>query len=210
MDKPVIIFGAKGIAKSVLEIFESNHIVIYGFLEEDEKLHHSEINSVPVLGSPDDDSFLNLIGKECEAFVAFDENTLRKDQTDLLRNERQTMPINAIHPSANIAESSSIGHGNYIGAKSVIGAFSTIGHHGIFNTGALIDYDVKIGDFVQIGAGSIINPGVEIGEQAFIGTGATLISGIKIGANARVGAGSIVVKNVGEDETVFGNPAQTV
>ena len=50
MDKPVIIFGAKGIAIDALEIFQSNDITVYGFLDDDQALIGTEINDVPVLG----------------------------------------------------------------------------------------------------------------------------------------------------------------
>jgi hypothetical protein len=45
MEKPVIIFGAKGIAHPALEIFNSNNVVVFGFLDEDEKIHGTEIKS---------------------------------------------------------------------------------------------------------------------------------------------------------------------
>mgnify|MGYP001801373225 CR=1 FL=1 len=77
MEKPVIIFGAKGIAKSALEIFKSNDVVVYGFLEEDKSLHSTEIEDVTVLGSPEDHGFIKLIGQKCEAFVATDDNSVR-------------------------------------------------------------------------------------------------------------------------------------
>ena len=62
MDKPVIIFGAKGIAKSALEILQSNDIIVFGFLDEDKTTHDQTINDIPVLGAPDDHGFLKLIG----------------------------------------------------------------------------------------------------------------------------------------------------
>ena len=46
MDKAVIIFGANSIGKTALDIFESHGIVVYGFLDEDEKLHQKEINTI--------------------------------------------------------------------------------------------------------------------------------------------------------------------
>ena len=63
MEKPVIIFGAKGIARAALEIFESNGVVVYGFLDQDVDLHQTEINNIPVLGYPDDQGYLDLIDK---------------------------------------------------------------------------------------------------------------------------------------------------
>ncbi|MCS5491488.1 acetyltransferase [Algoriphagus limi] len=210
MDNPVIIFGAKGIAHPALEIFNSNGIVVYGFLDEDESLHGTEINTVPILGHPEDDGFLKLIGKKAEAFVAVDDNKYRKFLVELLNERRKVQPINAIHSTAFISSDAVLGHGNFINAKVVLGSGATIGQHCILHTGAIVDHKAKIGDFVQIGAGSIINSEVTIEEGAFIGSGVTIVSGVTIGKNARVGAGSVVISSVGANETVFGNPAAKV
>ena len=210
MEKPVIIFGAKGIAKAALEIFESNNVVVYGFLEEDKELHNTEINSIPVLGSPDDHGFLKLIGQKCEAFVATDENSIRQDNVDFLMNTRMVMPVNAIHQMAYIPDSASIGHGNFLAAGVGLGTGAKVGQHCILNMGSLIDYEVELDDFVQVGAGSVINAGTKIGKSVFIGSGCTIVGGVTIGAGARIGAGSVVISDVSEGETVFGNPAKVV
>lgn len=210
MEKPVIIFGAKGIALAALEIFESNHVVVYGFLEEDEALHQSEISGVPVMGHPDDQGFLKLIGQKCEAFVAFDDIKLRENRVEYLIETRKTMPVNAIHQRAYITPSAAIGHGNFINIGAVVGPKAVIGSHCILHARAIVDQGAELADFVQIGAGSIINAGVKIGEHAFIGSGATIVAGVSIGAKARIGAGSVVIRDVAKGETVFGNPAEKV
>ncbi len=210
MEKPVIIFGSTGIAKAALEIFNSNEIVVYGFLDDDKTTHNEEINSVLVLGSTDDHGFLKLIGQKCEAFVATDDNKLRKKYVEYLMETRKVMPVNAIHQSATISESSIIGHGNFINAGAILSNDSEIGHHNVINSKVLIEQEVSIGDFVQIGAGSIVNSGVTIEEGAFIGSGVTIVSGVTIEKNARIGAGSVVVGNVEKGQTVFGNPAVEV
>lgn len=210
MEKPVIIFGAKGLAKSALEIFESNEVVVYGFLDEDKSLHSTEINTIPVLGAPDDHGFLKLIGQKCEAFVANDDNAVRRKDVEFLIETRKVMPVNAIHQQAFIPESASIGHGNFVGSKVTLGTGVKIGQHCILNTGCMIDYDAELGDFVQVGSGSIINANVTLSDNAFIGSGAVIVSGVTIGKNARVGAGSVVISDVAEGETVFGNPAKLV
>jgi len=210
MENPVIIFGAKGIAHPALEIFNSNQVVVYGFLDEDEKLHGTEINTVGVLGNPEDDGFLKLIGKKTEAFVAVDDPKYRKFLVQLLNERRKVQPINAIHGTAFISTDAAFGHGNFINARVNIGAAAEVGSHCIIHSGVIVDHKVKVADFVQIGAGSVINSEAEIGEGAFVGSGVTIISGVKIGKNARVGAGSVVIADVKDGETVFGNPAAPV
>lgn len=210
MDNPVIIFGAGGLGRAALEIFQSNDIVVYGFLDDKKELHNSEIDTVTVLGNTDDDGFLKLIGKKCEAFIAVDDNKLRKGLTKLLLDRRKMMPVNAHHKSAIIAPSAHFGHGNFVNAGVVLGAGAKIGNHCLLHTRAVIDHNCVLGDYVQVGAGTILNAEVEVEEGAFIGSGVTVVGGVKIGKNARIGAGSVVIQEVKKGETVFGNPAQVV
>ncbi|HEY9007479.1 acetyltransferase [Ohtaekwangia sp.] len=210
MENPVIIFGANHLGRAAKEIFEANSNVVYCFLDDDKKLHNTEIDNVTVLGSTDDDGFLKLIGKKCEAFVAEDDNKLRKSIVKMLQEVRHVQPVNGVHPSAIIASSSDMGHGNFIDQGVKVGAGTSIGNHCLLHAGAILGAEVKIGDFVQVGAGSIISAGAEVEEEAFIGSGVTVVSGITIGKGARVGAGSVVVAPVKAGETVFGNPAQKV
>ncbi|AHM59816.1 sugar O-acyltransferase [Flammeovirgaceae bacterium 311] len=210
MENPVIIFGTGGLGRAALEIFEKNGVAVYGFLSDEKDQQGKEIDTVTVLGSTDDDSFLRLIGKKCEAFVATDDNRLRKSLVKMLKEERKVQPANAIHPDAIIAQSAHIGYGNFINQGVRIGAGSGLGSQCLLHSGALIDFSVKIGDFVQIGAGAIVGSGVTIEDGAFIGTGAVVVSGITIGKGARIGAGSVVVAPVEASQTVFGNPAQVI
>lgn len=210
MENPVIILGANYLGRQAKEILESNGNVVYGFLDDNKKLHNTEIDNSSVFGSTDDESFLKLIGKKCEAFVALDENKLRKNVITTLNEDYAVQPINVIPQSANIPASTDMGHGNFIDHGVKFGPGSSIGNHCIIQTNAVIGTETKLGDFVQVGAGSIINAGTEIEDEVFIGSGVVIVSGITIGKGARVGAGSVVVGPVKAGETVFGNPAQKV
>lgn len=210
MKNPVIIFGANALGRSAKEIFDNNEVVVYGFLDDAKPLQGKEIDTVIVLGSSDDDGFLKLIGKKCEAFVAVDDNRLRKNLVKMLHEKRKVQPVNAIHRTALVPESVHLGHGNFLDMGVKIGAGSHIENHTLLHAGVTLGSECTLGDFVQVGMGSLINAGVTIGEEAFIGSGVTIVSGVTIGKGARVGAGSVVITSVNDGETVFGNPAQVV
>ncbi len=210
MDKPVMIIGATALGKAVLEIFQHNSVVVYGFLDDDPKLHGTEIDNIPVLGSVEESQYFEVVGKNCDVFIASDDDAYRANLIKLVRTERKTMPVNAIHKTAEIARNAEIHHGNFINQKAVIGALAKIGNHCIIHTGAIVDFTAELGDFVQVGAGSIINAGAKISDGVFIGSGVTIVSGVKIGKGASIGAGSVVIANVAAGETVFGNPAKRV
>jgi sugar O-acyltransferase (sialic acid O-acetyltransferase NeuD family) len=205
---PVIIVGAKGLAKAAYESFVNNDIVVYGFLDDDKKLHNTEIGDVTVLGETDDDGFLKLIGQKCDAFVALENNKERAAVVKNLLERRKVMPINLVDKTAVVASSVELGHGNYIGQQVLVNSFTKIANHTILNSACTIEYDCVIGDYVQVGAGATVGAGVEIEEGAFIGTGVIIVPGVKIGKNARLGAGSVVIADVKAGKTVFGNPAK--
>jgi sugar O-acyltransferase (sialic acid O-acetyltransferase NeuD family) len=210
MENPVIIFGANYLGRSAKEIFESNEVEVYGFLDDDQKLHNTQLDDVTVLGSTDNDGFLKLIGKKCEAFVAVDDNRLRKSLVRVIQEVRHKQPVNAIHAGASISSKAEIGHGNFIDRGAIIAMGAKVGNHNLINVLAMVGVDVTVGDFVQVGSGSLINPGVTIEDEVFIGSGVTIVAGVQIGKGARIGAGSVVIASVKENETVFGNPAQKV
>lgn len=206
--KPVIIFGAKGLAKAAFDILKTNGVVVYGFLDDDESRHDTSIDEASVLGKTDDGGFLKLLGAKCDAFVALEDTQDRKEVVAMLNDRRKIMPMNVIADNAYITRTSQMGHGNFFNHQSSLGAFSELGNHCLVHTGVQIDYEVQIGDFVQIGSGSTIGARVSIADEVFIGSGAVIVPGIQIARGARIGAGSVVVKDVEEDTTVFGNPAR--
>jgi sugar O-acyltransferase (sialic acid O-acetyltransferase NeuD family) len=210
MKTPVIIFGAKGMGKVALDIFQSNNVVVYCFLDDDESLHGIEVGDIAVLGTTHDDGFLKYVGKKCAAFIASDDNKYRESLVEMLKTKRKVMPVNAIHQQAYVSEFAFVGHGNMINAGAIVNSHVKIANHVILSVGSIIDFEAELEDYVQVGAGSIINSGVKVGKGAFIGSGVTVVSGVKIGKKARIGAGSVVVADVADGETVFGNPAKPI
>jgi sugar O-acyltransferase (sialic acid O-acetyltransferase NeuD family) len=210
MENPVIIFGANYIGRAAKEIFEKNGVVVYGFLDDDKKLHNKEIDEATVLGATDDDGFLKLISKKTEAFIAVDDNKLRKTLTKMLNDVRHVQPVNAVHPQAMVSTKAEIGYGNFIDGGAQVAVGAKVGSHCMIHTNAVIGVEAVLGNFVQVGAGSSIGAGANVGDEVFIGAGVTIVAGISIGKGARVGAGSVVIAPVKAGETVFGNPATAI
>jgi sugar O-acyltransferase (sialic acid O-acetyltransferase NeuD family) len=210
MENPVLILGATGLSLVALDIFQRNNVIVYGLLDDDAALHNTTIGEYTVLGNTDDDGFLKLIGKKCEAFVAVEERAIRRDLVDMLNSRRHVMPVNAIHDTAVISSFAEIGHGNLFAARAVVNAKAIVGNHSLIQTGAIIEHGATVGDYVNVGAGSVVGSGVTVEDDTFIGSGATIIAGVKIGKGASVGAGSVVVEDVPAKGRVFGNPAKKI
>jgi sugar O-acyltransferase (sialic acid O-acetyltransferase NeuD family) len=210
MQNPVIIVGAQQLGKLALDVFMSNNVVVYCFLEDKKELQQQEINNVTVMSSTDDPEFLKLLGKKCEVFVAAEDTAARKSTVNMLKEEYQVVPINAIHKFSSVSENAWLGHGNLINAGAVVNTDARIGDNCVVHSNAVVEAEATLGDLVQVGAGALIGAGVKVENQAFIGAGAVVVAGIKIGKKARVGAGAVVVADVPANQTVFGNPAQKV
>lgn len=210
MTNPVIIFGASAIGRLAKEIFESNGVVVYGFLDDDKTLHKTELDEVMVLGATDDQGFLKLIGKKCDAFVATDENRLRKGITAMLNDNRHVQPMNAVHTKASVSERASIGYGNFIDIGATVAVGAAMGNHNLVHAQAYVGPACRVGDFVQVGVGAKVGAGVVIENEVFIGAGAVIVAGVTLSKGARIGAGSVVIASVKAGETVFGNPAKAV
>jgi sugar O-acyltransferase (sialic acid O-acetyltransferase NeuD family) len=208
MENPVIIFGASGFGALVLDIFQRNGVVVYGFLDDNSQLHQTEIGEVSVLGDTDDDGFLKLIGKKCEAFVAIEDRQVRKKTVQMLHDKRHIQPVNAIHDTATVSQLAQIGHGNLINTGAKINATATVGHHNIIQTNAVIEYNATLGDFINIGPNATIGSGATIADNVFVGAGAIIVSGVTIAKGASIGAGSVVIADVLAGERIFGNPAK--
>lgn len=200
--------GAQKLGTTALDIFNSNNVMVYCFL--DDKLQQEEVNNVAVMGNTEDNELLKLVGKKCDVFVAVEDSAARKGLVKLLKEEYKAVPVNAIHRFSAVSENAWLGHGNLVGAGAIISNNAKVGDNNIIHARALVDTKAAVGDNVEIGAGAIINAEAVVEDGAFIGTGAVVVSGVKIGKNARVGAGSVVVADVPAKATVFGNPAAPI
>ena len=208
MKKPVIILGANRLGKVTLGILQENDSVVYGFLDDDQALWKQTIDHVPVLGGTETAYYWDLIGEKCDAFIAIEQQARRQHLVAMLQEQKQVIPINAIHPSTIIANSASFGYGNLMNASVSLGANVSLGSHCILHTRATIEYDAIINDFVQVGAGSVVGAGTKLKERVFVGAGATIVAGIEIGVAASIGVGAVVLDNVKAGEVVLGNPAK--
>ena len=107
-----------------------------------------------------------------------------------------------------IEDNVEIGANTYI-TKGALGA-TRIGR------GAKIALSVCIGHNVQIGrrsiilSNAIIGGSTEVGEDAWVSITASVKHGLKVGDKAVIGMGAVVIRDVGNSETVVGNPAKVI
>lgn len=131
------------------------------------------------------------------------------------RSYLQEMAVNFGHEPVTIVDSASrVSHsavlgsgcsilfGSWITSRVLLGDGTHVGY------GCIVAHDSRIGRFTTLGPGTVIPGNCTVGEFVTTGAGVLLRPGIKIGDGAMLGAGAVVVKDVGEGETVVGNPAR--
>ena len=95
-------------------------------------------------------------------------------------------------------------------ANAVINSSVKIGRHCIVNSGAVVEHDSIIKDFVHISLSATITGNVHIGEGTHIGAGAIVIPGVSIGKWVTVGAGAVILNDLPDFSVVVGNPGKVI
>ena len=190
----MVLYGASGHAKVVIDILEANNVPIDYIVDDDYSI--SELLGYSVKHD------CNLFD---EVLVAIGDCQQRRKIVENIKANKFTI---AIHPSAIISPRARIEDGTVIMQGAIVQSCASIGKHCVVNTGASVGHDVKISDFVHVAPRAVITGNVKIGECTWIGAGAVIKQGIKIGNNCMIGAGAVVVKDVSDGMTVVGNPAK--
>lgn len=103
-----------------------------------------------------------------------------------------------------------IGQGCNIMANVVLTNDIKVGRGSIINQVSSIGHDVEIGEFCEICPNVSISGNCEIGEMTFIGTGAIILPKVKIGSNVIIGAGAVVTKDIPDNCVAVGSPARVI
>ncbi len=111
--------------------------------------------------------------------VAIGDNSVRKKEALELARQGKSFGV-AIHSFSFVSPKAKIGEGSVVCAGAVIQADAVIGKHCIINTGASVDHDSVLQDFVHIAPGAHLCGGVNVGEGGFVGTGVCLPPGFKV------------------------------
>lgn len=108
-----------------------------------------------------------------------------------------------------------IGEGSILSPFVTITSNVSIGKSFHANLYSYVGHDCIIGDYVTFAPGVKCNGNVKINDNVYVGTGAIIHQGksnkpLIIGKNSKIAAGAVVTKNIPENVTVIGNPAQVL
>jgi len=195
----MILYGASGHAKVIIEILENSGITI------DELFDDNQLIS-------------NLCGYKCSVYsevkildnqliISIGENRTRKFVAEKIGKIKYGL---AIDITSSVSTRAKIGAGSVVMPGAVVNSGTVIGEHSIINTNASVDHDCLLGSFVHVSPGSSVAGNVTIGEGTHIGTGASIIPNIKIGKWCVVGAGTVILKDIPDFAVVVGNPGRII
>ncbi len=193
----MILYGASGHAKVVLDICLKNGETITMVLDDD-------LNKTDLLGHAVSHDVKDDVLVDQKMIISIGNNEVRKE----ISNKIKADYVNAIHPSAIIDPTVTLAKGIAVMANAVVNSHTRIGNHCIVNTASSVDHDCKLEDFVHISPKATLCGGVSIGEGTQVGAGAVVLPNVKIGKWCKVGAGAVVLKDVEDYATVVGNPGK--
>jgi len=200
-DRSVHVVGAGGHAKVVVATLRAAGCDVEAAWDDDTRRVGGEVLGVPVRGTVD------ALPAEARVVVAIGSNARRKAVAERLGGRPFA---SVVHPSAVVHPSVVIGPGTVVFAGAVVQPDTRLGAHVIVNTGASVDHDSVLEDFVHVAPGVRLAGTVSLREGAFLGIGACAVPGAEVGAWATVGAGGVVVTPIPSGATAIGCPARAI
>jgi sugar O-acyltransferase (sialic acid O-acetyltransferase NeuD family) len=205
MKDKLLIIGASGHGKVVADIaLRMNKWNSIAFLDDNESMKVSL--GLKVIGKTED-AF--LYKDYCDIFIAIGNNLIREKIQHQLEANGANIPV-LIHPTAVIGEQVDIGMGTVAMAGVIINCSTRIGRGCIINTGATIDHDNLIEDYVHISPGAHLAGSVNVGRTTWLGVGAIISNNVNIISGCKIGAGAVVIEDITQPGTYVGVPVRRV
>lgn len=203
MSKSVVIIGAGGHGKVIADIVIKSGDKVVGFLD-DAMEKGKRVAGIEILGNIMD--FRNY--PDCEFIVAIGNPEVRER---VVYNLEGVKWYTAIHPTAVLSSLEvEIGEGTVIMANAVINSCVKICKHCIINTGAVVEHDNIIDNYVHISPNVTLAGCVNVGKMTHIGAGACVINNVNITKNCIIGAGSTVLQDITKSGTYVGVPVRRI
>ncbi|MDQ2993337.1 MAG: acetyltransferase [Pseudomonadota bacterium] len=211
MDKlPVIVIGAGGHAKVLIDILHRNGVEIVGCTDTNYGLTGIRVMGEKILG--DDEVILNYPPREVHLVNALGSigKTNRRQRIFEKYEKLGYVFETLVHETAILSEEVGLAQGAQIMAGVILQSGVHVMKNALINTGASIDHDCHISAHAHIAPRAVLNGAVSIGLSAFVGAGAVIIQGVTIGHDAVIGAGAVVLKDVPPEHKMVGVPARRI
>jgi len=113
-----------------------------------------------------------------------------------------------ISKSATISVGVDISLGCFVGHHSHIGPMSRVGAGCIINTGAIVEHECQVGNYVHVSVNASLAGRSELGDLVFVGVGASILDGVSIRNGVQIGAGGVVIHSITDVGCYVGVPVR--
>lgn len=207
----MLIVGAKGFAKEVLQVFHdrgiAGKIAFYDDVNDD--VSGLLFNQFPILKNEEEVvEFFKTNGNEFTIGIG----------SPVLRYKLYKKFINlggyftsSISPFAQIGSYDvNIGNGSNVLSQAIFSNSSHIGIGCIIYYNVVITHDCIVDDFVELAPNVTLLGRCKVGSFSQIGANATILPDVIIGKNVIIGAGSVVTKDIPDNSIAVGIPAKVI
>lgn len=213
MVDPLVVIGAGGFGREVLDVVESINAStvepaweVVGVVDDnpsEENLARLKRRNIEFLGSTDGP--LDWINP-ARYVVGIGNPRVRRtfaDRYDRANHRAATL----VHPTATCGFDVEIAEGTVVCAGVRLTTNIRLGRHVHLNPNVTVGHDTTLGDFVSMNPASSVSGDCLIENAVLIGVGAVVLNRLRVGANAVVGAAACVTKPVDHGQVVVGIPA---
>jgi sugar O-acyltransferase (sialic acid O-acetyltransferase NeuD family) len=206
----MLIAGAKGFAKEVLEVIcQADPQAVVAFYDDvSAQLPATLYGKYPVLRTLEQAQ--QWLALDNQFALGVGSPQVRRSLAAKLRGIGGVL-TSTCSPRANIGLfGNELGPGCNIMTGAILTSDITLGEGVLVNLNCTIGHDSVVGAYCELSPGVHLSGHVELGSNCVLGTGAVVLPGVKIGANAVIGAGSVVTKDVPSDVVAVGIPAKVI
>jgi len=203
MKSKLIIIGAGGFAKSIIESINTTELKVIGFLDSYKQGDHQ---GFPILGSKLGDIANN---SSYVYFVAIGDPSCRANWIKEL-NLNSLPQINIVDKTALISPTVDLGNGIYIGKMCIVNSDTKLADGVVINTRSLIEHGNNIGYCSNISTNVVLNGDVSVGDLTFVGSCSVVNGQLTIGNESIIGSGSVVIRDIPSKVVVAGTPTRLI
>lgn len=213
MKKPIVIYGAGGFAREVLQIVldinatsDSPVWEPLGFVVDSAFAGAVSVQGFPVLGGPD----WLAQNPAAHVVIAIGSPAAKRRISSEIKATSDNPFASLVHPRAWLGRNVQMGQGSIVCAGCLVTTDIQIGDHVHVNIGCTIGHDAELKNFVTLNPSVNVSGNVQIGAGTEVGTGSILIPHGNVGDWSIVGAGALVTKPLPSNVTAVGSPARVI
>lgn len=208
----LIIFGAGGLGRELLEIIEEINAErqrwnLLGFVDDGVK-ERSTVCGYPVLGGFD---FFRSHSGRTGIVIGFADCAAKEAAYNSIKEIRPGFyfPV-IIHPGSYISPRAALDEGAVVSRGCFVSVETRLGKCVLLSNKCEVAHDSTVGDFASLMPSVNISGNVAVGKRTFVGVRAAVRQGLIIGSDAVIGMGSTVIKDVPDGCTAVGTPAKII